>query len=133
MKKIDMTGWIMKEHGVPNSRLTVIKEVEPYISPRNIKQVCYLCKCECGNELIVKGQALRNGNTKSCGCLSREITAQRNINNGRKINIGDRFGKLTVIQDLGMRKQKVEIKIGDGHYVNVIAEALLLKLLIIDY
>lgn len=32
-KKIDMTGWIMAEHGVPDSRLTVIKKVEPHISP----------------------------------------------------------------------------------------------------
>ena len=31
-KKIDMTGWIMKEHGVPDSLLTVIKEVEPHIT-----------------------------------------------------------------------------------------------------
>lgn len=32
MKKIDMTGWVMAEHGVPDSRLTVIKEVEPHIT-----------------------------------------------------------------------------------------------------
>ena len=25
-KIIDMTGWIMKEHGVPDSKLTVIKQ-----------------------------------------------------------------------------------------------------------
>lgn len=31
-KKIDMTGWIMSEHGVPDSKLTVIKEVEPHIT-----------------------------------------------------------------------------------------------------
>lgn len=31
-QKKDMTGWVMAEHGVPDSRLTVIKEVEPYIS-----------------------------------------------------------------------------------------------------
>lgn len=38
-KKIDMTGWVMKEHGVPESRLTVIEEVEPYISPGGSKQI----------------------------------------------------------------------------------------------
>lgn len=27
------------------------------------------CRCDCGNELIVLGKNLRNGNTKSCGCL----------------------------------------------------------------
>lgn len=31
------------------------------------------CKCDCGNEVVVFRQNLRMGNTKSCGCLSREI------------------------------------------------------------
>ena len=29
----------------------------------------WLCQCECGNNIIVKGDSLRSGNTKSCGCL----------------------------------------------------------------
>ena len=28
----------------------------------------YKCKCDCGNEVIVKGCCLNNGHTKSCGC-----------------------------------------------------------------
>ena len=32
-------------------------------------QAMWLCKCECGTEKIVPGQALRNGSSKSCGCL----------------------------------------------------------------
>ena len=36
-KKIDMTGWIMKEHGVPNSRLTVIAEDKEYKLQNNKK------------------------------------------------------------------------------------------------
>lgn len=27
------------------------------------------CKCDCGNEVVVRGKALRNGTTRSCGCL----------------------------------------------------------------
>ena len=38
-KKIDMTGWIMREHNVPDSRLTVLKEVEPHITNSGIKQI----------------------------------------------------------------------------------------------
>lgn len=34
------------------------------------------CRCVCGVELAVRGDALRNGNTKSCGCLQREWTSQ---------------------------------------------------------
>ena len=29
----------------------------------------WLCKCECGEEVLVKGTNLRNGGTTSCGCI----------------------------------------------------------------
>lgn len=32
----------------------------------------YLCRCECGGEKTVQKTLLKNGNTRSCGCLSRE-------------------------------------------------------------
>lgn len=31
------------------------------------------CVCECGKRVIVAGQSLRTGNTKSCGCLRGEL------------------------------------------------------------
>lgn len=33
----------------------------------------WLCRCECGNEIIVDNQSLKKGATKSCGCLAKEI------------------------------------------------------------
>lgn len=30
------------------------------------------CKCDCGNEIVVRSRSLITGNTKSCGCLSME-------------------------------------------------------------
>lgn len=33
----------------------------------------WLCKCNCGNEIIVRGRDLQSGNTKSCGCLFQEV------------------------------------------------------------
>jgi len=35
-------------------------------------QPMYKCSCSCGNEVIVVGGSLRSGNTKSCGCTSRD-------------------------------------------------------------
>lgn len=32
----------------------------------------YLCRCECGQEKTIQKTLLKNGNTRSCGCLSRE-------------------------------------------------------------
>jgi hypothetical protein len=36
-----------------------------------------LCRCECGAEKIIEARRVRKGLTKSCGCLSREISKSR--------------------------------------------------------
>lgn len=53
----------------------------------------YLCLCDCGNEVEVATNNLKNGNTKSCGCLQRDKASEANL----KSLIGQRFGKLLVI------------------------------------
>lgn len=62
---IDMTGWKMWEHGVPNSRLTVVKLAKHDKSGNSI----WLCQCKCGNETNIRGDKIRSGHTLSCGCL----------------------------------------------------------------
>ena len=32
----------------------------------------YLCRCECGQEMVTRGMSLRNGHTFSCGCYWKE-------------------------------------------------------------
>lgn len=49
-------------------KLTVIKRFEENF--RNRPQ--WLCQCDCGNLKIVPGEYLRQGYTKSCGCLTSE-------------------------------------------------------------
>lgn len=74
-KFIDMTGWVMAEHGVPESRLTVIERAEDSISPCGAPVTMWKCKCSCGNISIVSGNALRGTSkrpTLSCGCVWRE-------------------------------------------------------------
>lgn len=71
---IDMTGWAMSEHGVPDSRLTVIKRHD---GP-NADQAHWLCECSCAehNQVVVCGTNLRKGVAKSCGCIQKELAAQ---------------------------------------------------------
>lgn len=71
-KKIDMTGWVMKEHGVPNSRVIVIEEDVNYKKEHNIKNTTsyWKCKCQCGKIFTSQGTDIRNGKVKSCGCFS---------------------------------------------------------------
>ena len=49
-------------------RLTVIRRCEnnKHGLPR------WECKCDCGNITLVDGQHLREGKTKSCGCLKKD-------------------------------------------------------------
>lgn len=35
----------------------------------------WFCVCDCGNKIIVNSSNLKNGNTKSCGCLQKERTS----------------------------------------------------------
>lgn len=71
MKKIDLTG---QKFG----RLEVKKEAG---RTKNGK-ILWLCKCDCGAETTVTGNHLKSKHTKSCGCLSREITRRRNTTHG---------------------------------------------------
>ena len=51
-------------------RLTVIERVENNKNGQAMWKC--VCNCDCGNEVIVSGKNLKNGNTKSCGCLKKE-------------------------------------------------------------
>lgn len=44
----------------------------------------WLCHCDCGTEKVVAANVLRNGNTRSCGCLRRESVCARNTKHGHK-------------------------------------------------
>ena len=60
----------------------------------------WLCQCKSGNQVTVRGKALRNGNTKSCGCYQKERAAQSNMDRVGSL-VGKKFGKLTVICENG--------------------------------
>lgn len=69
--------------GMRYGRLTVIERAEDYVSSQGNKCTQWLCRCDCGNTKVVQGGSLRKGETKSCGCLNRELSVAR-IKNLRK-------------------------------------------------
>lgn len=74
-------------------RWTVQYRIEQKTKKRGI---IWHCKCECGNEKNVSAEALRRGESRSCGCLAREKSSE----NGKKCRIdltGQKFGKLTAL------------------------------------
>lgn len=54
-------------------RLTVVERAENYISPQGQARKRWSCKCDCGNMVTVLSGALVSGDTRSCGCLQKEI------------------------------------------------------------
>lgn len=50
-------------------KLTVVERVEDTFGNNGAKYPQYLCKCDCGGEKTVREAYLKNGYTKSCGCL----------------------------------------------------------------
>jgi hypothetical protein len=42
----------------------------------------WLCKCRCGKQKVVQGSLLTSGNTKSCGCWSKEAARLRSLPHG---------------------------------------------------
>lgn len=44
------------------------------------------CRCDCGNEITVRTASLKNGNTKSCGCIRTDLSKKVRENNKFIIN-----------------------------------------------
>ena len=59
---VDLTG---KRFG----RLLVVGRGEDYVSPKGYCAVNWICKCDCGNETLVRGCNLKSGASESCGCI----------------------------------------------------------------
>ena len=76
MRLIDLTG----------QRFGKLIVVERASVPR--QGTYWRCKCDCGNEKTVYGGSLKNGATKSCGCIQRKY--QKDIT-------GQRFGRLIAL------------------------------------
>lgn len=55
--------------GMKFGKLTVIKPVKT----KNSKYSQWLCKCDCGNEVVAYSYKLLAGRVKSCGCLMTNI------------------------------------------------------------
>lgn len=66
-------------------------------------RVIWKCKCVCGKEILVRGEALKSKHTKSCGCQKSDSAANNCID-----LTGMRFGRLVVLE----RAYKKENKTG---------------------
>ena len=77
-------------------KLMVVSRADDYIKPNGNKIIQWRCVCDCGNEVVVRGEYLRSGQTKSCGCLTSE-----NL-------VGMKFGRLTVMDRESPKSKKTK-------------------------
>ena len=78
-------------------RLTVID-----FAPSRNKKTYWKCMCECGNIIEARADQLKDGNTKSCGCLNTETRAKLGKTHIQDIT-NKRFGKLIALERLDIR------------------------------
>lgn len=68
--------------GIKFNHLTVIKQVNDYVSKSGRPKAQFLCQCDCNklnpNTIIVRLDSLKNGHTSSCGCVKSKTTIIRN-------------------------------------------------------
>lgn len=83
--------------GTRFGRLVVLKEERLEKEP---KVLAYRCKCDCGNECVVRAKLLKNSETQSCGCLRKDSVYNAQDKKASKTDPkqGEHFGHLTVIE-----------------------------------
>lgn len=65
------------------SRLVVIEKT----SLKTGSSYKWRCKCDCGKEALVISVRLKNGRSRSCGCLNHEETSRRRFKHGHAIGM----------------------------------------------
>ena len=91
----DMTGWVLSEHGVQNSRWTVIKLDHTFQKKQGEYLMTYRyweCECSCDKHTrkIVGTRDLREGRSLSCGCAGTDKALK--IHPNKKFNEYDLSG-----------------------------------------
>ena len=93
---------VKNEIGNIYGRLTVLERAEN--NHRGDAQ--WLCQCECGKQVIVKGISLRAGHTKSCGCYQKDKVREQGFKNTIDL-LNKRFGKLVVKERIAGDKNTI--------------------------
>lgn len=76
MRFIDLSG---QRFG----KLYVIKRAESKKYKSGQTHIQFLCRCDCGKEVVVLAGNLKSGHTQSCGCIRVQTTFERSIKHGK--------------------------------------------------
>ena len=73
----DLTGRVF-------DKLKVRNRTDDYVSPQGYHFAQWICECECGNIITARSDSLKNGHTKSCGCIRVESNIERTTHGSNK-------------------------------------------------
>ena len=79
-----MTARLTNIIGTKHNRLKILEEAAPILNSGIYRRAVY-CECECGNNGVYRLFSILNDNTKSCGCLRDEKSAERNKSTKGKV------------------------------------------------
>lgn len=79
----------------------------------------WACKCDCGNTMETRSRSLRSGETKSCGCLHREIV--RNLVRTHGMHASREYRAWSAIKDRCFRQGNSEFHNYGGRGITMCA------------
>jgi hypothetical protein len=97
-------------------RWTVVRMLDERIR----KQTSCLCRCECGNESRVIATRMRNGTSRSCGCLNIEIVKSAKSTHG--LSSTNLFGTWANLKDRCLNSESRSYKNYGGRCITVCDE-----------
>jgi len=95
--------------------LTVIEKDKDYKKRNNLNPnsgAYWRCKCICGNEVSVRGSALKSNQIQSCGCKRKELTRKKQMTDISN----QKFGHLLVLKPVYDYAEQRGIK-NSGHVI----------------
>lgn len=92
------------------------------ISHKRKGEYFWKCICDCGKIKNIRTSSLTSGNSKSCGCMAKEMTSIRMKENYKPKPIidmtGKRYGLLTVLEMCEHKiGEDVEIRLPQSHWL----------------
>lgn len=85
-------------------KFNLLTVIEGPIRKTTTRKIFWKCQCDCGNIKIIRGDQLKSGTTKSCGCYKNKVLIDNNIKRQTLDLTGVRFGKLVAKTKTNLRK-----------------------------
>lgn len=85
-------------------------------TPNGTKKAIWKCKCDCGNIIYTCSGELNRGNSKSCGCLHRELLIKAKTKNPQEVMENDLYTRYIS----SAKKRKYDFSLTKREFITII-------------